>query len=329
MTVRIGCLGAARIAPMALVRPGRAVAGAEVAAVAARSRDKAQAFATKHGIPRVHGSYQQLIDDPDIDAVYNPLPNGLHGVWTMRALRAGKHVLCEKPFTANAAEAEEVAKVAAETGLVVVEAFHWRYHPLASRLVEIVRSGELGPIREIRTSMCFPLFARNDIRWQAHLAGGALMDAGCYAVHMARTLAGAEPEVVSAEARLRRPGVDRYVRASVRFPDGSSGRITTSMWSGTVLDISARVIGESGSVHVFNPTAPQFFNLVTQRSGGRTRRWRGRGHHTYQYQLEAFVDAVENGAAVPTGPDDAIANMRVIDAIYLAAGMEPRQPTPA
>jgi predicted dehydrogenase len=155
------------------------------------------------------------------------------------------------------------------------------------------------------------------------------MDAGCYAVHMARTLAGAEPEVMSAEARLRSPGVDRYVRAFVRFPDGSSGRITTSMWSGTVLDVSARVVGEQGSVHVFNPTAPQFFNLVTQRSGGRTRRWRAKGHHTYQYQLEAFVDAVENGAAVPTGPDDAVANMRVIDAIYRAAGMEPRQPTPA
>ena len=329
MTLRIGCLGAARIAPLALVRPARVVEGAAVTAVAARSRDRAQAFATKQGIPRVHGSYQELLDDPEIDAVYNPLPNGLHGVWTMRALRAGKHVLCEKPFTANSAEAEEVAKVAAETGLVVMEAFHWRYHPLATRLVEIIRGGELGPIREIRTSMCFPLFSRGDIRWQADLAGGALMDAGCYAVHMARTLAGSEPDVTRAEARLRSPGVDRYVRAHVDFPDGSIGRITTSMWSGTVLDVSARVVGERGSLHVFNPTAPQFFNLVTQRSEGHTKRWRARGHHTYRYQLEAFVDAVENGTAVPTGPDDAVANMRVIDAIYRAAGMEPRQPTPA
>ncbi|HET6811178.1 MAG TPA: Gfo/Idh/MocA family oxidoreductase [Acidimicrobiales bacterium] len=329
MTVRIGCLGAARIAPAALVRPARAVAGAEVVAVAARSQDRARTFATKHGIPRVVGSYQELVDDPEIDAVYNPLPNGLHGVWTERALRAGKHVLCEKPFTANATEAEEVAKVAAETGLVVMEAFHWRYHPLAAQLVDIVRGGELGPIREIRTSMCFPLLARGDIRWQAHLAGGALMDAGCYAVHMARTLAGSEPEVTSAEARLRSPGVDRYVRAFLKFPDGGTGRITTSMWSGTVLDVSARVTGEKGSLHVLNPTAPQYFSLVTQRSGGRTRRWRARGNPTYQYQLEAFVDAVENGAAVPTGPDDAVANMRVIDAIYRAAGMEPRQPTPA
>jgi predicted dehydrogenase len=327
VTLRIGCLGAARIAPLALVRPARDVAGAEVTAVAARSRDRAQAFATKHGIGRVHASYQDLVDDPDLDAIYNPLPNGLHGTWTIRALRAGKHVLCEKPFTANATEAEEVAKVAAGTGLVVMEAFHWRYHPLAARLVEIVQGGELGTIREIRTAMCFPLFSRTDIRWQEDLAGGALMDAGCYAVHMARTLAGSEPEVLSANARLRRPGVDRYVRAHLRFADGSAGRITTSMWSGTVLDVSARVMGEKGSLHVFNPTAPQFFNLVTQRSGGRTKRWRARGHHTYRYQLEAFVDAVENGTALPTGPDDAVANMRVIDAIYRAAGMEPRRPS--
>ena len=329
MTVRIGCLGAARIAPVAIVRPARQVEGAELVAVAARSQERARAFADKHGIPRVHGSYQDLVDDPELDAVYVPLPNGLHGVWTQRALRAGKHVLCEKPFTANATEAEEVAKVAAGTGLVVMEAFHWRYHPLATRMIEIVQGGELGEIREIRTSMCFPLFSRTDIRWQESLAGGALMDAGCYAVHMARTLAGAEPEVVSAEARLRRPGVDRYVRAHVTFPAGATGRITTSMWSRKVLDVSAGVVGDRGSLHVLNPTAPQYFSLVTQRGGGRTRRWRARGHHTYRYQLEAFVDAVENGTAVPTGPDDAVANMKAIDAIYRAAGMEPRRPSAA
>ena len=327
MTVRIGCLGAARIAPLALVRPAREVAGAEVVALAARSRERADAFAAKHGVPRVHGSYQELIEDPDVDAVYNPLPNGLHGVWTERALRAGKHVLCEKPFTANAAEAEQVAKTAAETGRVVVEAFHWRYHPLAAQLIDIIRGGELGPIREIRTAMCFPLVSRADIRWQDDLAGGALMDAGCYAVHMARTFAGAEPEVVGAEARLRSPGVDRFMRARLRFPDGTAGQVTTSMWSGRVLDVSARITGERGSIHVLNPTTPQYFTLVTEKRDGRTRRWRPRGHSTYRYQLEAFVDAVEHGTAVPTGPDDAIANMRVIDAIYEAAGMQPRVPT--
>src|SRR3954453_6651526 len=125
-------LGAGKIAPPAILRPAREVDGGDVVAIAARDRDRAQAFATKHRIARVHDSYSSLLDDPDIDAVYNPLPNGLHGRWTIAALEAGKHVLCEKPFTANAAEAEEVAAVARRTGLVVMEAFHWRYHPLAA-----------------------------------------------------------------------------------------------------------------------------------------------------------------------------------------------------
>ena len=157
--------------------------------MAARDATRARAFATKHAIPVVRDSYDALLADPDVDAVYNPLPNGLHALWTIRALEAGKHVLCEKPFTANAAEAEHVAATADRTGLVVMEAFHWRYHPLATRMLEIVNGGQLGRVRHIETWMCFPLFKRDDIRWQLDLAGGALMDAGCYAVHMLRTLA--------------------------------------------------------------------------------------------------------------------------------------------
>src|SRR3954453_3465142 len=129
--LRIGILGAARIAPAALIKPARRVDEVEVAAVAARDRVKAERFASKHGIPTVHDSYESLLDDPTIDAIYNPLPNGLHGRWTIAALEAGKHVLCEKPFTANADEAEQVAEVEAATGLVAMEAFHYRYHPLA------------------------------------------------------------------------------------------------------------------------------------------------------------------------------------------------------
>src|SRR5256885_6357900 len=176
--LRVGVLGAARIAPNALIKPARDVAEVEVTAIAARDKAKADRFATKHGIPRVHDRYDALLADPDIDAIYNPLPNGLHGKWTIAALEAGKHVLCEKPFTANADEAVEVAKVEARTGLVVMEAFHYRYHPLAARLVEIVHDGMLGTIEHIETSMMFPLLPRGDIRWQLGLAGGSTMDVG-------------------------------------------------------------------------------------------------------------------------------------------------------
>src|SRR5215467_4914081 len=177
--VRIGILGAARIAPAAVIKPAQTVGDAMIGAVAARDRTRADAFASKHGIPRVHASYADLVADPDLDAIYNPLPNGLHAEWTIAALEAGKHVLCEKPFTANAKEAEDVAAVAARTGLVVMEAFHWRYHPLAKRVREIIDSGELGTISRVETALCFPMPLFNDIRYQYDLAGGALMDVGC------------------------------------------------------------------------------------------------------------------------------------------------------
>src|SRR5262245_23108684 len=144
--LRIGVLGAAKIAPPAIVRPARAVNDVDVVAIAARDRDRALAFATKHHILKVHDSYSSLVDDPDIDAVYNPLPNGLHGRWTIAALEAGKHVLCEKPFTANADEAEHVAAVGRGTDLVLMEAFHYRYHPMTERALEIIGSGEIGAL---------------------------------------------------------------------------------------------------------------------------------------------------------------------------------------
>jgi len=322
-TLRIGCLGAAKIAPAALIRPARKVAGVEVRAVAARDRNRAQAFATKHHVPVVHGSYDQLLADPDVDAVYNPLPNGLHGEWTTRALDAGKHVLCEKPFTANAAEAETVAAAADASGLVVMEAFHWRYHPLARRMVEIIASGELGTLRRVEAAMCFPLIFRNDIRWQLSLAGGALMDAGCYAVHMVRTMAAGEPAVSRATARLRSPGVDRRMEADLEFPDGVSGRVTASMWSSTLLKISAVAEGDRATMRVFNPTAPHMFHRLTVGD----RHEKIRGGVTYDYQLEAFAAAVRTGAPTLTPPSDSVGNMRVIDDIYRAAGLQPRQPS--
>jgi predicted dehydrogenase len=322
--VRIGTLGAARITPRALVAPARKVGGVQLVAVAARDRGRAQAFASKHGIPRVLGSYQELIDDDGIDAVYVPLPNGAHAEWTLKALEAGKHVLCEKPFASNAAEAEKVAAAAAGTDRVVMEAFHWRYHPLAQEVIDIVRSGRIGEPTRLEAALCFPLYNKGDIRWQFDLAGGALMDAGCYPVNIVRHLAGREPQVVSARAKLRSPEVDRAMRAELDFGQGLTGAITTSMWSSEVLKLSASVEGTAGRVKVFNPQAPQLFNLVTVRDSTGTQRRRVPGYATYQYQLEAFAAAVVDGAPILTPPSDAVANMAVIDAIYTAAGLPVR-----
>jgi predicted dehydrogenase len=323
-TLRIGILGAARIAPSAVIKPAQHVGEAVVGAVAARDRSRADAFASKHGIPKVHDSYAALIADPELDAIYNPLPNGLHAEWTIAALEAGKHVLCEKPFTANAKEAEAVAAVATRTGLVVMEAFHYRYHPLAKRMREIVDSGELGEIRRVETALCFPLPKFSDIRYQYDLAGGATMDVGTYTVHMARLLGREEPEVVSAIAKRRGPDIDRAMRAELKFPGGHTGRITCSMWSTWLIQTYARVIGERGELHVINPTSPQLWHRMRVKTGGSARSEKFSRKPTYEYQLEAFCAAVLRGEPTLTPPPDSIANMRVLDAIYVAAGMKPR-----
>jgi predicted dehydrogenase len=325
--VRIGILGAARIAPMALIRPSRQVEGARVVAVAARDAGRAKAFARKHEIPRVHPSYQALISDPEIDAIYNPLPNGLHGEWTIRALRQGKHVLCEKPMASNAAEAERMAAVAGETGRFLVEAFHHRYHPLAARMKQIVDGGSLGRVEHIEAHLCFPLIRPGDIRFRFELAGGATMDAGCYAINLVRFLAGAEPAVVRAEARLSSPQVDRAMRADLRFPDGRTGRITCSLFSSLLVRASARVRGDQGEMAVLNPIAPHLYHHLKLRGPLGTGKERIAGRATYVHQLEAFVKLLRDGTPMVTDAHDAIANMRVIDAVYEKAGLPLRPVT--
>jgi predicted dehydrogenase len=324
--VRIGILGAARIAPSALIGPARENNEVVVTAVAARDTARAQAFAAEHNIGRTHDSYDALIADPDIDAVYNPLPNSLHGRWTCAALAAGKHVLCEKPFTANAAEARAVADLGATSGRVVMEAFHYRYHPLTLRIEEIIASGELGRLERVEAAMCFPLPKFSDIRYDYALGGGATMDAGCYAVHMARTFGGGTPEVVSAQAKLRDPQVDRAMTAELRFPAGHTGRVRCSMWSSNLLQFNARVVGDRGELRVLNPVVPHLFHRLSVRSAGGKRVERFSRRPSYAYQLDAFAAAVLRGEAVKTTPEDAVENMTVIDAIYRAAGLPLREP---
>jgi predicted dehydrogenase len=322
--LRIGILGAARIAPMALIRPARSVPEARVTAVAARDPERARAFAAKHGIEKTAASYQALVDDPGLDAIYNPLPNGLHCEWTVRALRAGKHVLCEKPIAANADEAERMARAAEETGRVLVEAFHWRYHPLASRMREIIDSGALGEIRRVEATMCVPLPLPGDIRYRFDLAGGATMDTGCYAINMVRFLAGAEPAVESAQTKLSSPDVDRWMQAELSFADGRSGSVECSLFSAKLLSIRARVLGSRGRLDVLNPVAPHLFHRLRVRDERGSRSETVRGEATYTHQLRAFVAHVRGGPRMSTDARDAVANMRVIDAVYDRAGMRRR-----
>jgi predicted dehydrogenase len=208
--------------------------------------------------------------------------------------------------------------------LIVAEAFHYRYHPLARRMQEITESGELGRIRHIEAWLCAPIPNKSDIRYQLDLAGGALMDMGCYVVNMARMLGGQEPEVRSAKARLHTPEVDRAMSAELAFPGGHTGSVHCSMWSSSFLHIAARVTGDDGELKVFNPIAPQALSWLAVRSGGTRRTEFPARRPTYAYQLDAFCDAVLRGSPVLTTPSDAVANMKVIDAVYRAANMRPR-----
>lgn len=322
--VRIGLLGTSPFASMTLLNPARDNDEIVVAAVGSRDIATGRAFAAKHGIERVHGSYEALIADPDLDAVYILLPNAMHGEWTRAALAAGKHVLCQKPFTANADEAREVAELATQSDRVVMEALQFRYHPLIVRVQQIIASGELGRLELVDVALCVLATNFSGNRYNYELGGGAMMDAGSYAVDALRAFGGSTPEVVAAQAKLRDPRVDRAMRAQLRFPGGAAGRLRVSLWSSDLFRARAKVVGDRGELTVFSPVAPHIFPRLSIRSDGGKRVERFSRRDSYAYQLDAFAAAVLRGGPVQTGPREAVENMTVIDAIYRAAGLPTR-----
>lgn len=322
--LRLGLLGAARIAPQALIEPARGLA--HVVAVAARDPARAEAFAREHNISRIYPSYEALVEAPEVDAVYVGLPCSLHHEWTLRALAAGKDVLCEKPLTCNAAQTRELVERAERLGRVLMEAHHWRYHPLAERVRAIVASGVLGPVRRMHAVFDAPIRDADDIRWHFELGGGALMDLGCYPVQWLRFVAGCEGTVRSARADEFPVGVDRAMHAELEFPGGIEATLSCSMHPEGRFRASLRVEGLEGTLDVDNPVAPhKGHELVLQTPAGE-RRERVPGDSTYRHQLEAFLAAVAARTPGLTGGVDAIATAAMMDAIYAAAGLPLRGP---
>jgi len=318
--LRIGILGAAKVAWYAAILPSWFVPEVQIASVAARDQKRAKRFAALWRIPRVHATYESLLADPEIDAIYNPLPNGLHAEWTIRALRAGKHVLCEKPFASNANEAMQMAQAAQESGKVLSEAFAYRNHPLAARMKEIV-TNELGVIKKIEARFQFLLLNPSNVRWRYDLAGGALMDAGCYPLSMLRYLMGAEPKVLSAQSKLARPQVDSRTEAHLEFPSGAQAHVVCDMLSPRMFDSFLHVKGERGEMKVIGAFQPSWGHWLTLRTEKTS--WRGmvRGKNMYAQQLRNFANAIRGGTLLSTNPNDAVNNMRLIDSIYEAAGL--------
>jgi len=327
--LRIGILGAARIAERAVVAPAKAL-GAEIVAVAARSPEKAQAYAAQFGIAQAYGSYAELLSDPAVEVVYNALPNSEHVRWNLAALRAGKHVLSEKPFGSNADEARLVA-AEPKDGLVVFEGFHHRYHPVYKRLLELTGTGEIGRVTALKVQMKFNCTDLSDIRWSWPLAGGSLMDLGCYNIHVARDVArvlGGSARPISASATSH-AGLDERVDATasitVELPGGAVGTLESSLEGPE--EMSILVTGTEGTLF-----QPNFINvtsddrLIIENAAGQRVEHLGTVS-TYTHQLGAVIAAIRDGASFPTDLDNAITNMEFIDQCYRLAGLPVREST--
>jgi predicted dehydrogenase len=320
--LRFGILGAARIAPRALIEPALGIEGVRVVAIAARDPRRAEAFAKQHRLAESFPDYDGLLRSDGVDAVYVALPAALHCEWSIRALRAGKHVLCEKPIASNAAEAERIAEEAERSGRALAEACHWRYHPLAEHTR--AAAGEIAPLRHLDAHLTVPFQTTDDIRFVYELGGGALMDLGCYPLQWVRFLAGSEPEVVRARAELGPPQIDIAMTADLRFAGGLGAQVRCSMQKDLPLGAQLEVLGAGGRLLVTNPLAPHLGHELRLETRGGTRTDGVKGDSTYTHQLRAFVAWVSGGAPMPTDAREGVLNMRAIDAIYRAAGLSPR-----
>jgi len=321
--LRFGTLGAALITPNALIKPVHEVPEAALVAVAARDRKRAEEFAAMHGIPRVHATYEDVINDPEVDAIYNPLPNSHHCEWTIAALRAGKDVLCEKPLASNAAEAQRMADVAKETGRFLGEAFHYRYHPLAERVRGIVKDGTLGRLQHLEANFSVPIPPTN-IRFDWSLAGGATMDLGCYPLHMLREFSGLMPRVLKASAKTGPKNIDVAMLVDLEMAGGASARMTCSMAQDAVLGATFTAKGERGELTVINPLAAHYGNQIRLKTADGVKQETVAGDATYTCQLRAFVAQIRGEKTFPTDGAEGVINMRIIDDVYRAAGLSPR-----
>ncbi|MCP4643560.1 MAG: Gfo/Idh/MocA family oxidoreductase [bacterium] len=313
--VRWGILSTARIGRALLKGIGLSKTSC-VQAVASRDHTRAGEWAKEHGIPRAFGSYEDLIDSGEVDALYNPLPNSMHAEWTIRALEAGLPVLCEKPLTTNAAEAREVARAADRTGIPVAEAFMYRFHPLYDSVSDAIARGDIGDVVMIRSAFSFNLPDRTNIRWSRDLAGGALMDVGCYCVNLSRRFAGCEPCRV--QAMERRDGVDGTILGLLEFPNGVMASFETSMERQS--RGFAEIEGTDGLIALDSPWFPGEEQAgYTLRRGDDVQTISVPGANTYQLEVDDFVSAVRTQSDPRWTLDDAVANMAVIDALYRAA----------
>ncbi len=318
-TLRWGILSTANIGRAAVIPAIHKSTSGAVIAVASRDARRAQEFAAANGIPHAHGTYQALLEDERIDAVYIPLPNSLHRDWTIRAVEAGKHVLCEKPLGLSAAECDAMATAADAAGVACMEAFMYRFHPRIDRVLDLVAQGAIGTLRSVYAVLTFKVTKPDNIRLSPELGGGALMDVGCYCINAGRTIMRSEPEEVHAVALWTDRGVDEQMVGMLRFEGGAVVQFDCA------LSLERRecfhVAGTDGHLEVTNAYLPGTADVTIEEYHGPREKTSHAvaGVDEYQLMVEHFAECALSGAPVRYPLSEAAANMRVIEALYRSA----------
>lgn len=294
-------------------------------AVASRSAEKGESYAKQWKIPNWHGSYENLLADPNIDIIYNPLPNHLHIPYSIKAMQAGKHVLCEKPIALLPEEIDELEKVSADTGMVVMEAFMYRHHPQTLKVVEMIREGAIGNLQFIRGSFTFSIQSEDDIRLAPDYGGGSIWDVGCYPISYARTIVGEKPTKVLGKARFSDRGVDNSIYGMMEFPSGVIAQFDSGFRSPPRAKME--VVGDQGELLIDNPFKPgEKYNLVL-RSNGTEKVIKGKGKELYLGQVENLHACVTDEAEPLISLRDSKDNTSVITALLRSARSGNWEPT--
>ncbi|HOX28668.1 MAG TPA: Gfo/Idh/MocA family oxidoreductase [bacterium] len=320
--IRFGILSTASVNIYSFLPEVKRVPGVELTAVASRDLSKAKKYATKHGIPRAFGDYDSLLADPDIDCVYIPLPISMHAEWSIKALDAGKHVLCEKPVAANEREVRKISGKVASSDLIFAEAFHYLYHPLTAKVEEIIKSGDIGEVRKIYSSFRVPVTDRGKVQFKPELAGGALLDIGCYPVSFSRVMSGCnDARVARVHAEMTPSGVEGSVNATLHFENGVIAEIDCGLTN--YAPMVSRVEGSKGMIHILHPFRPAVYvgpltvdiYVCLVAKGASVKNVRVKTITSYCAQLESFRESVRKGVQPKTNAKEASANMRLLDMI--------------
>jgi len=315
-TLRWGLLSTARI-NRALIEPLQSSKNSMLCAVASRSYDKAAEYAKLWGIPRFHSTYEALLSDPEIDVIYNSLPNGLHAEWTIKAMQMGKHVLCEKPLATSIDDADAIIQSAKNTGMVVTEAFMYRHHPQTLLVKQMVDNGAIGNIQLIRGSFCYTNTRASDPRFVPELGGGSLWDVGCYPLSYTRYITGKEPDEVFGHQETGQTGIDLLYTGQMHFPGGVIAQFESSFIS--PFKAYMEITGDKGRIQISEPYKPGIQTKLILEKDGQTQTIQVKGEKLYYGELEDIENAIIYGKPLRISLEESKANIATIEALYQSA----------